>query len=411
MITIQTTPRENWLQMTATESKRCTKNPKRTGLLVGASGLIGGTIAHYFRTRAADEITLLAPCSKILSIRDTEEIKNFLRKNPVDFIINCAIAAVNCDAQLAFEVNYLGAINLARAACTLGIPYIHMGSAAVLPNGNNLSEENRGELAPDLSDYAKSKIMAEESLDFMGHVHGLDYTNIRLSIVYGEHDHKIQGFHRLLFSIAEGSMPFMFTRRKVFHSYTNAAKLPYFVHHLLNNRKEFTQQTYQFVDRDPVELANLILTIRSHLALKRPRELYVPFPLVHRGENFLELLAIMLRNFGITVRLPGELMFLESCYKNQTLSSKKLYRSSFRDPFPEKTIFTELPNLIVYYLTRWGNLKLINMFKDTECFEHNEVRSDFLHSPRGLLASVHTDSAHPFTDLSRRPKAQIISMA
>ncbi len=387
------------------------KAQKRTVLLIGASGLIGGTIAHYFRTRAANEIELLAPCSKILSIRHAEEIKRYLRMNIVDCIINCAIAAVNSDAQLAFEVNYLGALNLARAACTLGIPYIHMGSAAVLPDGDNLTEEIRGELIPDLSDYAKSKMMVEESLDFMGRLYGLDYTNVRLAIVYGEHDHKIQGFHRLLFSIAEGSMPFMFTSKKIFHSYTNAEKLPYFIHHILNNRQEFTQQTYHFVDQDPVELARLILTIRSHMALKRPRELYIPFPLVHRCANIIEILAILLKGLGITVRLPGELMFLESCYKKQTLSNERLQRSSFVDPFPEKNIFSELPKLLIYYLTRWGNLKLINTFSEEECFDQSELRSDFLHSPRGLLSSVHTDSAHPFTDLTPTPtKAHIVDM-
>ena len=35
--------------------------------------------------------------------------------------------------QLAFEVNFLGPLNLARAATALEIPYIHISSAASLP--------------------------------------------------------------------------------------------------------------------------------------------------------------------------------------------------------------------------------------------------------------------------------------
>ncbi|OQX20673.1 MAG: epimerase [Desulfobulbaceae bacterium A2] len=378
---------------------------KRLGLLIGGSGLIGGTLSHYFKTHTPEEIEIRAPSSKKLSVRNAEDIKNYLRRVRPNFIINCAIAALDSDAQLAFEVNYLGALNLARAACALGIPYIHMGSAAVLPTGEELSEEDRLPLVADLSNYAKSKLMVERTLAYMGRAHGLDYTIIRLAIVYGEHDHKIQGFHRLLFTIADESMPFMVTRKGVRHSYTNANKLPYFVHHLLNHRREFSQQTYHFVDRDPVEMADLILTIRSYLELKRPLELYVPYPVIRGGKYFLEQLAHFLNWFGITVRLPAELMFLQGFYQSQTLSSDKLRRSSFVDPFPGQNIYTALPSLVIYYLTRWGHLNLITTFNE-EYFGHNELEDDFLRTPQALLETVNADSSSPFADLDLPPTGQ-----
>jgi len=71
-------------------------------------------------------------------------------------------------------------------------------------------------------------------------------------------------------------MPVMFTKKKIRHSYSNANKFPYFIHHLLLNREEFSGETYHFVDKRAVELADLILTIRSFLELKSPREIYVP---------------------------------------------------------------------------------------------------------------------------------------
>jgi nucleoside-diphosphate-sugar epimerase len=373
---------------------------KRLGVLIGGSGLIGGTLAHYFKTKTPDEIEIRAPSSKKLSIRNAQDIKTYLRRVNPDFVINTAMAALDSDAQLAFEVNYLGTVNLARACCAMQIPYIHMSSASTLPSGENLTEEDHLPLSPELSNYAKSKLMSERTLRFMGRKQGLDYTIIRLAIVYGEHDHKIQGFHRLFFTIADESMPCLFTKKGVRHSYTNANKLPYFVHHVLDHREEFTGETYHFVDPKPVELDDLILTIKSYLELKTPREIYVPYPVIKSGKYFLERLARVLNWFGITVRLPPELMFLENFYESQTLCSDKLQNSSFVDPAPNETIYTVLPQLVIYYLTRWGHLNLITTFNE-EFFGSNELEEDFRYNPRELLNSIHADSTSPFPDLAR----------
>ncbi len=159
---------------------------------------------------------------------------------------------------MAFEINYLGALNLARVALELQVPYIHFSSAAVLPSGENLSEHERLDLHPELPNYAKSKLLAELALDELRYKHRLDYTNIRLAVVYGAHDHKIQSFQRLLFSLVNQAMPLMFTNRQATHSYSNAKKVPHFIHHILKNREEFGGRTWHFVDPLPVSLSQLI---------------------------------------------------------------------------------------------------------------------------------------------------------
>jgi len=338
---------------------------KMLGVLIGGSGLIGGTLAHYFKTNTADSIELRAPSSKKLSIRNASDIRDYLKRVRPDFVINTAIANIGSDSQLAFEVNYLGTLNLARAAAALRIPYIHVSSAATLPYGEEIKEEEHLPLTANLNNYAKSKLMAEQTLRHMHQHVGLDYTCIRLAVVYGEHDHKIQGFHRLFFSIADEAMPVLFTKRKVLHSYSNADKLPYFVHHVLLNRQEFSGETYHFVDKDPVELANLILTIKSYLEVKTPREIYVPYPVATIGKKTMEVLLKVFSKVGLKATLPAELMFLESFYKTQTLSSEKLRLSSFLDPMPEETIYTKLPALVIYYLTRWSHQNLISTFSES----------------------------------------------
>ncbi len=71
--------------------------------------------------------------------------------------------------------------------------------------------------------------MADHTLKELAKNEGLDYTTIRLAIVYGRHDHKIQGITHLFLAIAQQIMPFMMTKPKVQHSYSNARKVPYFV--------------------------------------------------------------------------------------------------------------------------------------------------------------------------------------
>ena len=209
---------------------------EKTGVLLGGSGLIGGALLYYLKTQAGGRINVLAPNSKKLSLRDPDDIRRYFEKAKPAFIINCAIAAIDSDPQLAYEINYLGTVYLAKAAQELGIPYIHLSSAAVMPNGRDLGEDDRLDLSPNLPNYTKAKLMAELTLEHMREVGELDYTTIRLGIVYGAHDHKIQGFHRLFFAIVDRSMPVLFTRQGALHSYSSARKLPYFISHVLDNR-------------------------------------------------------------------------------------------------------------------------------------------------------------------------------
>ena len=378
-------------------------NNKRVGVLIGGSGLIGGGILHYFKTRSEGEVDLLAPNSKRLSLRDPDDIQLYLKRHTPDFIINTAITAIDSNPLLTLETNYLGTVNLARAAVDLGIPYIHFSSAAVMPTGENLTEEDQLRLSPELANYPKSKLLAELALQEMHRTLGLDYTNIRLAVVYGAHDHKIQGFQRMLFALADQTMPFLFTSQQALHSYSNAKKVPFFVHHILNHRQEFSGQTFHFVDPNPVSLSQLILTIKSYLMLKRPKEIFLPYPLAKFGADCMVALTGMLRRIGIESKMPPELMFLKNFYQTQTLSAAKLKGSSFVDPHPQATIFSELPMLIQYYLTRWEDLNLL-VAEDTNFFDPSKRTDIFLNDPGQILATLQDEFASPFLDTCLWPR-------
>lgn len=377
---------------------------KKQGIILGGSGLIGGAITYYFKTLAGDDYDLLAPNSKKLSLRVPEDIKQYLQKIQPDFIINAAIASIDADPLLSFETNYLGSINLAKAALALKIPYIHFSSAATMPNDLNMREDNQLILTQNLSNYTKSKLMTELTLRHMWETMGLDCTIIRLAVVYGKHDHKIQGFHRMFFSIADQAMPVLVTKPGVKHSYSNTKKLPPFIHYILEHRDEFSGQVYNFVDQEPVELAKIILTIKAYLQLNTPKEIYVPYRFAKFVQTCLAWSMKKLSRIGIEARMPAELQFLENFYHSQTLSPEKLAQSSYGLRQSEVTVFSELPSLIEYYLTRWEHLNLVSL-NEHEFFDPKKRAEDFLHSPSDLMEKIHgnmDEMIDNFSDIKRK---------
>ena len=134
------------------------------GVVIGGSGLVGGTIVNYFKTLTNQPIKVLAPNSKKLSLRVPDDIRTYLTALQPDFIVNAAITNINADEQLTFEVNFLGPLIAARTAIELGIPYIQISTAATLELGENITEGMKKNYAPYLSNYARSKLMAEEML-------------------------------------------------------------------------------------------------------------------------------------------------------------------------------------------------------------------------------------------------------
>ncbi len=343
--------------MDTSSTQRTTRPP--VGVLVGGTGLIGGTLLHAFKRSESFGIRVLAPNSKELSLRVLEDVRSYFERVRPAFIINCAVAAIDSDPEMTFEVTARGSVYLAQVALELGIPYIHFSSASVMPKGRALREDQRVPLTGRLSNYAKGKLLAEHALEQMHATHGLDCTIVRLAIVYGAHDHKIQGFHRLLFSLADGSMPALLTRPETVHSYSNAKKLPRFIAHVLANRAEFSGETIHFVDPEPVRLGELMLRVKELLGSRTPRALYVPYGVARLALALVARLVRPATLIGIEARTPAESVFLRDFYESQVLSADKLLRSSYRDESPGTTVFSELREILDYYLRRWTSLNLI----------------------------------------------------
>jgi nucleoside-diphosphate-sugar epimerase len=373
---------------------------KIRGIIVGGTGLIGGALVHYFNKCCPECIEILSPNSKKMSLANEDDIESYTKHWEPDFIINAAIASIDSDPKLAYTINYIGSINLAKIAVNRNIPYIFISSSAVLPEGEKLHENQHQPLTSSLSNYAKSKLMCELTLQHMHEKDGLDVTIVRLGIVYGKHDHKIQGFHRLLHSVADQALPFFLTAKGIQHSYTNAKKLPCFIHHTLQNRPEFSGQLFNFIDSEPVELVHLIKTIKNFLGVKKPRNIFLPLPIAIFGAKVLKLLLKNLLRIGIDAKMPAELLFLNQFYKTQTLDPAKLQNTSFKDPWPKETIYSKLPEIIEYYITRWERRNLISGFND-EFYEPQKDVQQFITDPQQLLQKLHKSDFAPLSKFSK----------
>ena len=101
--------------------------------------------------------------------------------------------------------------------------------------------------------------------------------------------------------------------------------------------------------------------------------------------------------------MPAEVMFLEYFYKTQTLSVEKLKKSSYGDPNFETTVFTELPDIIKYYVARWRHYNLLSS-SSKEFFDSNREVEGFVRGPQELIDSIHSGRMEHFGELENMPK-------
>jgi hypothetical protein len=142
-----------------------------------------------------------------------------------------------------------------------------------------------------------------------------------------------------------------------------------------------------------VELGQLTLAIRSYLEYPRPKEIYLPYSLALIGRSCLRFLVKRLNRLGVTGRLPAETMFMEFFFKTQTLSSEKLRKASYGDPYFETTVYTELPDIIQYYVERWQLYNLLS--SDPKTFvNHSREVDGFIDRPGELLDSTMQEEMH-----------------
>jgi hypothetical protein len=67
---------------------------------------------------------------------------------------------------------------------------------------------------------------------------------------------------------------------------------------------------------------------------------------------------------------------------------------------PEESIFTRLPELVVYYLNRWSHENLISTFNENLEIK-KPVEPNFMSNPQKLIDEIHARGIGPFSDILR----------
>ena len=112
---------------------------------------------------------------------------------------------------------------------------------------------------------------------------------------------------------------------------------------IIDRREEFSGKTYHFVDPEPVELAQLIFSIKSRLGVKTPKKIFVPYWLAHTGKACIRWMVKKMNRIGIEARIPAELMFIENFYDVITSYSIHYTKLYDQERFDEQS----LPDVLV----------------------------------------------------------------
>jgi dTDP-4-dehydrorhamnose reductase len=152
----------------------------------GSNGLLGSNICSYFSKK--DNCKVLA-LDRTIDIRNYNAVLSAIEDTKPDFCIN-AIALSdpdNCELspQEAFDVNYVGAVNITNAAAKYNGLSVHFSSDYVFSGVK--SEYSESDLPDPLQFYGKTKMALENSLQDRSAV-------FRLPFLYGVSQAHNRGF-------------------------------------------------------------------------------------------------------------------------------------------------------------------------------------------------------------------------
>lgn len=134
-------------------------------LLTGANGQLGLSLVHL--PALTDKVLWISTDFQELDITNDLAVNEFIRINAPDYLINCAAyTAVNQaekEYDKAYQINAIGAENLATAAKSAGIPLIHISTDYVF-SGQTCKPYCETDLPDPKSVYGKTKLAGEQAI-------------------------------------------------------------------------------------------------------------------------------------------------------------------------------------------------------------------------------------------------------
>jgi dTDP-4-dehydrorhamnose reductase len=134
----------------------------KTILITGADGMFGSEAADLFSNWGYNVVKANRASFDLTNLN---QIRNFLEKNPCDFVISAAAYTKVDDAEtnqnLAFEANAIGAKNMAIATNEKNIPLVFISTDYVF-DGTKTSPYFPSDTANPINFYGASKLLGEK---------------------------------------------------------------------------------------------------------------------------------------------------------------------------------------------------------------------------------------------------------
>jgi len=134
-------------------------------LITGANGQLGQEFQKIFRKKGIEVIeTDVLGSAHTLDITNLDEIRTFVKKNPVELIINCAaynaVDKAETDWYNAYLINGIGTRNLALVSNEIKTPFIHYSTDAIF-DGKKGAPYTILDKPNPISKYGESKLLGE----------------------------------------------------------------------------------------------------------------------------------------------------------------------------------------------------------------------------------------------------------
>ncbi len=152
-------------------------------LVTGGNGQLGSCLK--IKSKIQNTLDFVFFDSKELDITDSNQIETIFSNSDFDFCINCAaytaVDQAEEDKDTAYNVNALGAKNLAQACKDFNVTLIHISTDFVF-NGNSTKPYKETDTTDPLGVYGATKLKGEQYIDAV-----LDkYYIIRTSWLYSQ---------------------------------------------------------------------------------------------------------------------------------------------------------------------------------------------------------------------------------
>uniref|UniRef100_UPI004047DAF3 NAD-dependent epimerase/dehydratase family protein n=1 Tax=Polynucleobacter sp. TaxID=2029855 RepID=UPI004047DAF3 len=156
-----------------------------TCLITGATGFIGGRLLRT-SDRALVRASTGVPGSIVGDLLDLESLK--IACKDIETVIHCAghaHAFTSTDKDAHWRVNLEGTRNMLKASVASGVKhFIFLSSVKAMADPYDFCVDERW-LGKPLTPYGCAKLAAEAAVLEVGEKHGLEVTNLRLAMVYG----------------------------------------------------------------------------------------------------------------------------------------------------------------------------------------------------------------------------------